>query len=342
MTLTSGIHFGIDLDASSHDLFRNRNAAADLLRQVDDGADFLTLEDGFAHPGGDGLDAVLFANWLGARTRHAGIIAGAAINFLEPFHVSTAIATLDYVTEGRAGLFAQSLTGDHATSARQANGPLNGYPETDRPALEQDFVESIDVIRSLWDSWEDGAVIRDTASQRFVDGAKLRYVDFKGANFSVLGPSITPRPPQGQPVIAAAVGGGDDPALLASIDLAFLRADDQDLVSRLRDIKSKHPDLLVFTDIGIGTDHDSASAIPQWAADIDKVVAAAKFFAEAGFDGIRFKPRVPERDLGPLVNDILPALKAAGLQAENAIRQDATLRERLALPVAANRYVAAA
>lgn len=342
MTVTGGIHFGINLDASSQNLFRDRNTATDFVRQVDERSDFLTLEDGFARPDGDGLDAILFANWLGARTRHAGIIAGAAINFLEPFHVSTAIATLDYVSEGRAGLFSQSLAGDRATSARRANGPLNGYPDTDRPALEQDFVEAIDVVRSLWDSWEDDAVIRDTTSQRFVDGAKLRYVDFKGANFSVLGPSITPRPPQGQPVIAAEVGGGDDAALLASIDLAFLRAGDDELLPLLDNIKSKHPDLLVFADIGIGTDNGAASAIPQWQADIDKVVATTRSFAQAGFDGIRFRPRVSERDLVSLVNDILPALKAAGLQAENDIRSDATLRERLALPAAANRYIAAA
>ena len=63
-----------------------------------------------------------------------------------------------------------------------------------------DYVE---VLRRLWDSWEDDAEIRDAATGRFIDRDKLHYIDFAGRFFSVKGPSITPRPPQGQPVVAA-------------------------------------------------------------------------------------------------------------------------------------------
>jgi alkanesulfonate monooxygenase SsuD/methylene tetrahydromethanopterin reductase-like flavin-dependent oxidoreductase (luciferase family) len=61
-----------------------------------------------------------------------------------------------------------------------------------------DFVE---VARRLWDSWEDDAEIRDVATGRFIDREKLHYIDFEGRWFSVRGPSIVPRPPQGQPVV---------------------------------------------------------------------------------------------------------------------------------------------
>ena len=63
-----------------------------------------------------------------------------------------------------------------------------------------DYVE---VLRRLWDSWEDDAEIRDVATGRFIDRDKLHYIDFEGRWFAVKGPSITPRPPQGQPVVAA-------------------------------------------------------------------------------------------------------------------------------------------
>jgi len=63
-----------------------------------------------------------------------------------------------------------------------------------------DFVE---VIRRLWDSWEDDAEIRDAATGRFIDRDKIHYIDFEGEYFSVKGPSIVPRPPQGQPVVTA-------------------------------------------------------------------------------------------------------------------------------------------
>src|SRR5690606_30441680 len=129
-------------------------------------------------------------------------IAGAPVNFLEPFHISTAIATLDYVSEGRAGLFAQKLHDERAAEASRAIGALDGFPAPDRDALDRDVLDAIATIRALWDSWEDDAVIRDPQSQRFLDGEKLHYIDFEGAAFRVLGPSITPRPPQGQPIVA--------------------------------------------------------------------------------------------------------------------------------------------
>ena len=61
-----------------------------------------------------------------------------------------------------------------------------------------DFIE---VVRRLWDSWEDDAEIRDVSTGRFVDRDKLHYIRFEGPWFSVRGPSITPRPPQGQPIV---------------------------------------------------------------------------------------------------------------------------------------------
>src|SRR3954449_4657469 len=74
--------------------------------------------------------------------------------------------------------------------------------------MEDLFAEAgdwVEVVRRLWDSWEDDDEIRDVATGRFVDREKLDYIDFAGRFFSVKGPSITPRPPQGQPVVAALV-----------------------------------------------------------------------------------------------------------------------------------------
>ncbi|MBN8932591.1 MAG: LLM class flavin-dependent oxidoreductase [Rhizobium pusense] len=339
MTAATNFHLSIDLGLSSHDVLRLDARSEGLLQQLDEGFDLITLEDGFALPTGDGIDSVLFANWLGARTSHAGILAGAPVNFLEPFHVSTAIATLDYVTEGRAGLLAQSLDDKRAAAARRATGELNGYPDENRQALEQDFSEAIDVIRWLWDSWEDDAVIRDRESQRFIDGTKLRYVDFRGTNFNILGPSITPRPPQGQPVIAAIIEPGNLASLASSIDLVFLRASDEQLPSLVKDIRSGRPELRLFADVGFGAGWSGKETILQGAADVEAAIASALRLASAGVDGIRFLPREPERDLTPLVEHVLPAIRDAGLVQP---RHGSALRERLSLPAAANRYVGTA
>ncbi|HEY9346579.1 MAG TPA: LLM class flavin-dependent oxidoreductase [Inquilinus sp.] len=289
-----------------------------VVERIDGAADFVTLEDGFARSAGDGPDAVLLANWLGARTRDIGILAGAPVNFLEPFHVSTAIATLDYVTEGRAGLLVQPLRGERAAEAGRVIGRLGGFPAGDPAALGHDALDAVEVIRRLWDSWEDDAVIRDPVSQRFLDGAKLHSIDFKGAGFSVLGPSITPRPPQGQPVVATTFAAGDDPALAAAADLVFLRSGAEELRDRIR---GRGP--LSFADVPVDIAIRGAASLATQVAE----------WSAAGFDGVRFLPR----DLPELVETLLPALRQAGLGARGG-----TLRERLGLPPAVNRYATAA
>jgi alkanesulfonate monooxygenase SsuD/methylene tetrahydromethanopterin reductase-like flavin-dependent oxidoreductase (luciferase family) len=118
------------------------------------------------------LDAVLIVARAAPLTRHVGLMPTVIVTHTEPFHVSKAIATLDYV----------------------------------------------EVLRRLWDSWEDDAEIRDTATGRFVDRGKLHYIKFAGDYFSVKGPSITPRPPQGQPVVAA-LGHAGLPYRLIGADL---------------------------------------------------------------------------------------------------------------------------
>jgi alkanesulfonate monooxygenase SsuD/methylene tetrahydromethanopterin reductase-like flavin-dependent oxidoreductase (luciferase family) len=134
----------------------------------------------------------------------------ATVTHTEPFHVSTAIATLDYVSSGRAGWRAQvSRAGENQHFGRRET-PQFRIEDYHRPEVRaaaagrfdeaRDFVE---VVRRLWDSWEDDAEIRDAATGRFIDRGKLHYIDFEGSWFSVRGPSITPRPPQGQPVVTA-------------------------------------------------------------------------------------------------------------------------------------------
>ncbi|RSM77319.1 LLM class flavin-dependent oxidoreductase [Kibdelosporangium aridum] len=177
----------------------------DLVREAEAGKlDFVTFEDSLG-PGSDDvghvrgrLDAVLIASRVAPLTSHIGLVPTAVATHTEPFHLSKAIATLDYVSNGRAGVHVQVSEDerDYRHFGRRS------YPSADLWGEARDYIE---VLRRLWDSWEDDAEIRDVATGRFVDREKLHYIDFKGKWFSVKGPSITPRPPQGQPIVA-----GDD------------------------------------------------------------------------------------------------------------------------------------
>src|SRR5690242_4766575 len=213
---------------------------ADLVQEAERGLlDLVTLEDalGSSPPGLTGrLDAVLVAARVAPLTRHIGIVPTQVITHTEPFHASKAIATLDYVSSGRAGVRVRvSHRPDEAALFGRRTIPAGLLDDTDPAFLADLFDEAADyveVMRRLWDSWEDDAEIRDVATGRFVDREKLHYIDFAGAQFSVRGPSITPRPPQGQPVVAA----------LAHRDVAFR------LVGR-------------SADLGFVTPHDDAAAL---------------------------------------------------------------------------------
>jgi alkanesulfonate monooxygenase SsuD/methylene tetrahydromethanopterin reductase-like flavin-dependent oxidoreductase (luciferase family) len=328
--LTVGIGFDIAArSASNRELQRDYWQA--LLARIDNIVDYVTLEDGFARAEGDGLDAVLLANWLAPRSRNIGIIAGAAVSFLEPFHISTAIATLDFVSEGRAGLLVQRYGEVQAAQARRTLGELDGFPPAQVTALERDSLDAIEAIQRLWDSWEDEAIIRDQQSQRFLDGSKLHYVNFEGTEFSILGPSITPRPPQGKPVTAVTYHKDEDPLIAAAADVVFLRLEGAgigDTVEKIRSSTASKATVFV-ADITLDAGRQST-------ADLAAQIAG---LARSDVSGIRLLPSDPAQQVAYLSDELLPALRAALLVRPPV---NGSLRDRFALPAATNRFTVAA
>ena len=170
----------------------------DLVAEAERGLlDFVTVEDAFTLQSDKKftpdertdrvrgrLDAVLIAARVAPRTNHIGFIPTATVTHSEPFHVSKAIATLDFVSTGRAGVRVQIAA--RADAAKHFG--RREVPALSPVAITAHFDEAADyveVLRRLWDSWEDDAEIRDIATGRFVDRNKLHYIDFKGEWFSV-------------------------------------------------------------------------------------------------------------------------------------------------------------
>jgi len=233
----------------------------DLAQQAERGLlDFVTIEDSLDLQSDDHLsrdermgrvrgrlDAVLIAARIAPRTRHIGFVPTAITTHTEPFHISKAIATLDYVSTGRAGVRVQ-IAGRADTAGHFGRREVPGLSvgrltDPDVQALiAEHFDEAADyveVLRRLWDSWEDDAEIRDVATGRFIDRDKLHYIDFEGRWFSVRGPSITPRPPQGQPVVAALGHASVPYRLIArSADVGFVtprdRASAAEIIAEIR------------------------------------------------------------------------------------------------------------
>jgi FMN-dependent oxidoreductase (nitrilotriacetate monooxygenase family) len=153
---------------------------------------------------------------LSALTRHIGLGATVSTSFGEPFHVARAFASLDHLSGGRAAW--NVVTSTHSAAALNF-GKERLYEHDLRYEIATEFV---DVVRGLWDTWDEGAVVADKVTGTFLDASKVRPLNHKGRFFSVQGPLNIQRCPQGHPVIIQAGGSPPGQELSArSADLVF-------------------------------------------------------------------------------------------------------------------------
>ncbi|WP_326648949.1 MULTISPECIES: LLM class flavin-dependent oxidoreductase [unclassified Streptomyces] len=312
--------------------------------------DFVTLGDSFARPG---PDAVAVLSRVAPTTERIGLVPTVTTTHTEPFHVSTAVATLDWVSRGRAGWQVD-------VSTTEAEARLFGRrPAAPCDALWQEAGEVADVAARLWDSWEDDAEIRDRATGRFIDRSKLHHVDFQGSTFSVRGPSIVPRPPQGRPVIVA--DGTGEPGREAAAryaDVVLLRAGAPGQAAALRDdirrrarAHGRAPDaprVLVSLVVDLGGSESAPEPGPDSGprlaggphfsgGPVDLADLITRWHAEAAVDGFHLAPIAPHRDLERIVNGTVALLQHRSLF--RTFYPGGTLREHLGLARPANQYV---
>jgi alkanesulfonate monooxygenase SsuD/methylene tetrahydromethanopterin reductase-like flavin-dependent oxidoreductase (luciferase family) len=345
--------------------------------------DFITIEDSLGQQSAryDGpdprtdqvrgrLDAVLIASRIAPATGHIGLVPTVTVTHTEPFHVSKAIATLDYISAGRAGWRAQlSRPSENPHFGRREITPFDLASYAD-PAVQRQIAEHFEeaadfaeVVRALWDSWEDDAEIRDAATGRFIDLDKLHLIDFHGRWFSVRGPSITPRPPQGQPLVTA-LAHATIPYRFAAraADVVYVTPQDaghagaivedvraaQDTAGRGGETLHIFGDLVVF----LGQTETEAAehkarldelAAEPYASDAAIFTGTSAQLADtllewrsAGLSGFRLRPGALPRDLRQVTRGLVPELQRR-LSFRDSYTGD-TLRERLGLPRPASRY----
>ncbi|MER6135554.1 LLM class flavin-dependent oxidoreductase [Streptomyces sp. NPDC001815] len=308
------------------------------------GFTLLTLEDGTLPPGATPdvvgrIGAVERAAFLAASTSVIGIAPVVPVTYAEPFHVSSQLASLDHISTGRAGWVVSEE--DRSEAARVWGRRL----VDGATARARESREGVEVVRSLWDSWEDDAVIRSVATSRYLDRDRLHYVDFTGDAYAVKGPAIVPRPPQGQLVVLGRPDlvppGQLDVGLVAGRDLAALKAaaaaagtprtfaevevalDTPDATAdeRLTDLERHAP----WTDLGRLRHVGSAAGLATLLEQLRGTV-----------DGVRLHPLVVDEDLDVLSRLVLPHL----FERRHAVRPlpGASLRTHLGLERPANRY----
>ncbi|WP_028604181.1 LLM class flavin-dependent oxidoreductase [Ottowia thiooxydans] len=163
-----------------------------------------------------GLEPLTLLSALAAVTQHIGLIGTASTTYNEPFHVARKFASLDLLSQGRAGWNLVTSQNDpeawnfgHERHAAHA-------PRYERAS------EFADVVLGLWNSWQSEAIHDDAESGIFLDPDGMRVLEHQGPHFSVRGPLDIAPSPQGRPIVVQA-GSSDTGVALAvrTADIVF-------------------------------------------------------------------------------------------------------------------------
>ena len=184
--------------------------------------DLLFVSDGLDYEPGDlpsfmcRFEPTSLISALSAHTSRLGLGATVSTSFTEPYNVARLFASIDHVSQGRAAW--------NVVTSSRPKAALNFSldRQMDHELRYQRAEEFVDVVKGLWDCWEDGALVADKASGVYIDDSKIRPLDHKGRFFQVKGPMSIARCPQGHPVIIQAGGSPSGLELAArTADVVF-------------------------------------------------------------------------------------------------------------------------
>ena len=171
-------------------------------------------------------------------TDKIGLGATVSTSFSEPYNVARAFSSIDHMSKGRAAW-------NVVTSTTDASALNFGQDRLKDHDLRYEIAgEFVDVVRGLWDSWDDGALIADKQRGVFVDPSKVRDLNHKGRFFSVRGALNIERCPQGHPIIIQAGGseaGQELSARVADIVFAPINGDMASAKAKYESLKSRLP-----------------------------------------------------------------------------------------------------
>ena len=161
-------------------------------------ADQLALADTAAQAGTTWLEPITALGALAASTSRIGLIATASTTYSEPFNLARQFASLDHISSGRVGW---NIVTSWLAAAARNYGSAGQVSHADRYARGEEFVA---VVKALWDSWTDDAVLDDRANGHYARADRIRPINHAGAHYAVAGPLNMPRGPQGRPVFVQA------------------------------------------------------------------------------------------------------------------------------------------
>ncbi len=219
---------------------------------------------------------------LASVTKHLGLVGTLSTSYSDPFTTARQFASLDHLSNGRAGW-------NVVTSPLE--GSAKNFSRTQHPehALRYRIAdEYLDVVKGLWDSWEEDAFVRNKESGQFFAPEKLHALNHQGDFFQVAGPLNIGRTPQGRPILFQAGASEDGKKLAAKhADAIFTHHESLDEAKAFyRDVKNQlegqgreDDSLHIFQGVSVivGTDVEDAEQQYQTTAALVSVSDALNY-----------------------------------------------------------------
>jgi FMN-dependent oxidoreductase (nitrilotriacetate monooxygenase family) len=161
-------------------------------------ADQLALGEDVDQAARTWLEPVTVLAAVAVSTSRIGMIATASTTYSEPFNLARQFASLDHISNGRVGW---NIVTSWLASAAGNFGDKGQVSHAERYTRGEEFMA---VVKALWDSWAEDAVIDDRCGGRYARADRIRRINHKGEHYQVAGPLNMPRCPQGRPVLVQA------------------------------------------------------------------------------------------------------------------------------------------
>ena len=172
---------------------------------------------------------------LAAVTKNIGLVSTSTTTYDEPYLVARKFASLDHLSGGRAGW-------NLVTSQNEREAYNFGRDAHVAHARRYERAsEFADVVFGLWQSWDEGAFVRDRRSGVYFDPEKMHFLNHRGKYFCVRGPLNVERSPQGRPIVVQAGSSEPGRALAArTADVVFTVQQDLDAARKFyADVKAR-------------------------------------------------------------------------------------------------------
>ena len=183
-------------------------------------------------------DPIPLLSFMAAATKKIGVASTFSVSHSHPFYAARLWATLDHLTNGRAGW--NVVTSINSNQA--ANYGEERQSTDNRYDRAHEFME---VCQKLWNSWDVDAVKMDHENGIFADPEKVNRIEHTGKFFKSRGPLNVTRSPQNGPAIfqAGTSPKGQDVAVKYADAIFAIQPRPEDAANYFNSIKSQMTDI---------------------------------------------------------------------------------------------------